>query len=217
MKVFLLICVMTTIGLAACGGGGGDCKTVACMTSANTYQLCGAATDATYKFGGTSCSCLSDDTAGCTSCAAKLSSYCATPMGGDGGSSGDLATGPDMTVDNSTCSIVGTFKGMVTGGNTATLTSTGTSTSGSFTFTVTPGTPTTYNTGNYEYSNDSITMTNASSSSTPSCMGMAEVLAVTWANQCKTVTFTKTSDACAGRTADLSGDTLAYAIVDMSL
>jgi hypothetical protein len=75
----------------------------------------------------------------------------------------------------------------------------------------------TYNTGNYEYSNGSITMTNASSSSTPSCMGMAEVLAVTWTNQCKTVMFTKTSDACAGRTADLSGDTLAYAILDMSL
>ncbi len=186
------------------------------MTSTNTYQLCGAATDATYKFGGTSCSCLSDDTVGCTSCAAKLSSYCATPMG-DGGNLGDLASGPDLSMNDSSCSIVGSFRGMTTGGNMVTLTSTGTSTSGSYTLTITPMTPTAYISGNYEYANDSITMTNSSSSATPSCVGMAEVLAVAWTNQCKTVMFTKTTDACSGRTVDPSGVALAYTMFDMSI
>jgi hypothetical protein len=217
MKVFLSLFVMATLGLAACGGGGGDCKTVACMTSSNTYKLCGdVATTATYKFGSTSCSCTSTNTTECSSCSAELSSYCATPMG-DGGTGGDLATGPDLSFDSSTCSIVGSFSGMVTGGM-ATLTSTGTSTSGSFTFTLTSMTPsaTAYITGNYEYASGSLTMTNTSSSTTPSCMDMAEVLAVSWTNNCKTLMFTKTTDACTGRTTDLNGDTLSYTIIDMS-
>jgi uncharacterized protein involved in outer membrane biogenesis len=46
---------------------------------------------------------------------------------------------------------------------------------------------------------------------------MAEVLTVTWANNCSSVTFTKASDACTGRTVSLNGDTLVHTFPDMSL
>jgi hypothetical protein len=216
MKPALTIFVAMTLAIAACGGSGGDCKNLACsIGSTRTYQLCGTLdTSTTYKFDGMSCSCAAAESAACTSCASKVAAYCNGSLT-DGG--GDFAGLPDLATDNSTCSVVGSFGGTTTGGNTVKLTSTGTSTSGSFTLSITGGTTTTYITGNYSYATGSLTMTNASSSATPSCVGMAEKLTIAWTNSCETMMLTKASDACTGRTLDLSGDTLTRTLPDMSI
>lgn len=193
--------------LVSCGGSG-DCVTEKCSSGLHSYRVCvGATTTTTYEYSGSSCACDNASTTGCEGCATEVAAYCGD---GDGGTSMTDDLGSTDTQDLSTpqsCSIVGSFSA-----STSTTASTllSASSGGSFTLDIQSSSALIDIEGIFSVAGNAVSLTNTSSlpDSIEGCIGDTATYALAWDTSCTTVTFTRVSDTCTGRVADVNGSTL---------